>query len=87
MGKNGQPEGNGCVKHRMLAVRLCPLDSFDDIVEKVNNNNQFKTVFFESERLLSLLDEGRTIPQVVPPTSVETMTKNRHLVGVWSSFS
>lgn len=75
--QNGRPEGNGCVAHVVLAVKLCPSMTFDAVVEKLNKDTKFKETFFAAEKLLMTLDENRTIPQITPPTSVETTTANR----------
>lgn len=83
VGKNGNPDGSACVKHLSLAVRLCPLDDFKVVADKVNNNTQFKNMFFEAERLLAALDEARVVPAIVPPTSVETTTANRSLLPIY----
>ena len=82
VGKSGNPDGVACAKHLSLAVRPCPLDDFKVVADKVNNNTQFKNMFFEAERLLAAPDEARVIPAIVPPTSVETTTANRSLLPI-----
>jgi hypothetical protein len=68
-----------CIKHKKLKCKLCPDEADEVVIDRVNGNKAFKTVFFNAEKSLDALDEHRVIPGCHPPTDVFTNTSNRSL--------